>query len=333
MTDNTIINLIIKSKNQEELSELIDEILFLECKKRVVDIAIKKIQELQLNYEKEIKNFDIGKLNERHEAFDELSPHLFLKPGTFRKVLIESFEIKFKNEVIKEEVSKKDIIYKEKLYKEAKKTIVYSEAYETLRKKLNFKNLNCKIEIDIGDPRFSTYIMSLDIFNPDNPFYSGKVIEKEISFKEFLIKQGFTKKTFNSDQTLLKIGHNNNKISFFTSFYWKDRMFEKVLYPMDLILRRKLIKFSDKRSRDNTLIDALFDDQKYNNIGERPDDYFARQAESFPWDQFLAITFPRYRTVLYDPRFHFFLTNKEGNKSFVCRSTALSYLDIITVAE
>jgi len=169
-----LINKIIKSKSGEALNKFANQVYELEYINKIILLAETELQELKFNFEEEIKNFDRSKLNKKYTDFDELSPHLFLKPGTFRKEIVQSFEIKFDDKEIKNLVYEKSFSFTKIAFKKARDTIVYSDAYEALRKTLNEKNYNCKISTEINNPMYGSYLMSIDIFHKEDPFYSSK---------------------------------------------------------------------------------------------------------------------------------------------------------------
>ena len=182
-----LINKIVKSKSGETLNKFADQVYELEYINKIVLLAETKLQELEFNFEGEIKNFDRSELNKKYTAFDELSPHLFLKPGTFRKEIVEDYEIEFDDKEIEELVNDKSFSFEQIAFNKAKNIIVYSEAYEALRKTLNEKNYNCKISTTTGDPMVGNSIMFIDIFHREDPFYSAKKSEpskEEIERKE-----------------------------------------------------------------------------------------------------------------------------------------------------
>jgi len=169
-----LVNKIIKSKSGEALERFTDQVYELEYINKIVDIAKTQLQELGFTFEGEIKNFDRNELNKKYTAFDQLSPHLFLKPGTFRKEIVRSYEVKFDDKEIENLAYKKSFSFRKNAFKKARDTIIYSDAYEALRKTLNEKNYNCKISTDIDDPMSGSYLMSIDIFHREDPFYSSK---------------------------------------------------------------------------------------------------------------------------------------------------------------
>ena len=77
-------------------------------------------------------------------------------------------------ELLENLVYKKSFSFTKIAFKKARDAIVYSDAYEALRKTLNEKNYNCKISTDIDDPMSGSYLMSIDIFHKEDPFYSSK---------------------------------------------------------------------------------------------------------------------------------------------------------------
>ena len=153
----------------------------------------------------------------------------------------------------------------------------------------------------------------------------------QMSYYDWLTKyHGVERIFFNHNKTKCKISTKNINISI-KPYSLKDRAF-KQHYNLDILIGRNLIKFSDKRMSDNNLIKALCYEHDYENEKERPDDFYARQSEVFPWNTWMAISFFKYKTKLYDPKKNFSLRQK-NNKLIVCHIDALSFIDIITVAD
>ncbi len=178
-----LINKIIKSKSDEALERFTDQVYELEYINKIVSLADKQLKDLKWTFEREIKNFDIDDLNKTYEAFDEISPHLFLKPGTFRKEIVQQYNIEFDDNEVSEAIDKRVSSFAKQAFKEARNEIVYLKVYESLQKELSQKDYNCKISVDYGDPIYGSYIMYIDIFHKDNVFHypeKAKPSEEEI---------------------------------------------------------------------------------------------------------------------------------------------------------
>ena len=181
--NKNFINILLDSKSEKESEILYDQILELEYINKIVSHAREQLKELKWTFDKEIKNFNIEDLNKVYNALNELSPHLFLKPETFRKEIVREYEIKFDIDELKEAFNKRDFSFSEKAFIKAKKIIVNLKEYEDLIKKLNQKDYHCKISVDYGDPMYGSYILYIDIFHKDNVYHypeKAKPTEEEI---------------------------------------------------------------------------------------------------------------------------------------------------------
>ena len=288
-----LIELIIKSKDDKQLSKLADQVLTLECQNQIIERADKQIQHLLLTFENEIKNFDIDELNKIYHVSDKLSPHLFLKPGTFRKEIVYTRDIKFIDDFVEKEIRDRNLKYKKKIYKAAKDIIVNSATYEALRKKLYSQELICKIVIDLDDPRYSTYVMSLDIFRRDNEFYFPNKQEpsKQMSYYDWFTEyHGIDKCYFNKDKTKCKIFDNKGRLCL-KPYSFKDSILNHKRHALDMTIAGTIIKFSDNIMNDNNLIKALIYEKDYHNKDKdiMPNDFYAREWETFPWNVWMAI--------------------------------------------
>jgi len=155
-----------------------------------------------------------------------------------------------------------------------------------------------------------------------------KKYDKQFSYYDWLTQyHGLKKAYLNKDKTKCKISNN-----FIIAYQIKDRILNPQKYDLNLLMNRCLVKFSDKRMSDNNLIKALCYEKDYHDIDLRPADFYARESEAFPWDTWMVITFFYRKTKLYDPKKHFSLA-KENNEKMICHMSALSYIDIITVAD
>ena len=184
-SDNNLnlINKIVNSKSVENSEIFTNQIIELEYINKIVSIAKKELEELKWTFDKEIKNFKIEDLNKVYNALNELSPHLFLKPGTFRKEIVREYEIKFDIDELEETFNKRNFSFSEKAFIKAKKIIVNLKEYEDLIKKLNQKDYHCKISVDPGDPMYGSYILYIDIFHKENVYHypeKAKPTEEEI---------------------------------------------------------------------------------------------------------------------------------------------------------
>ena len=171
INNKNFINILLDSKSKKESEILYDQILELEYINKIVSHAREQLKELKWTFDKEIKNFNIEDLNKVYNALNELSPHLFLKPETFRKEIVREYEIKFDIDELKEAFNKRDFSFSEKAFIKAKKIIVNLKEYEDLIKKLNQKDYHCKISVDYGDPMYGSYILYIDIFHKDNVYH------------------------------------------------------------------------------------------------------------------------------------------------------------------
>lgn len=172
-SDNNLnlINKIVKSKSGENSEKFTNQIIELEYINIIVSIAKEALKELKWTFDKEIQNFNVEDLNKVYNALDEISPHLFLKPGTFRKEIVQEYEIKSDIDELEKAFNKRNLSFSEKAFIKAKKIIVNLKEYEDLIKKLSQKDYHCKISVDLGDPMYGSYILYIDIFHKDNVYH------------------------------------------------------------------------------------------------------------------------------------------------------------------